>query len=358
MIVRRKHRCLMLGAGGMAGNWIRHYLAAFPERVEITGLVDVRREALASAGDFLGLPSSRRFDDMADAFEQVDADFCAIVLPPALHKEAALHAVRRRLPILSEKPLADTWQAALAIANAVTAAGVPMQVVQNYRYDRPMLTMRSILREGSLGRLNSLVARFATDYRQYDPAPGAPSRTDFPHALLVEGAVHHFDMLRNLSGSDCLSLAGWDWRPPGSTSDWQSCQTYVMTMANGVRAIYEGSGTAAGEQHGWHDESYRAECEQGAVSVGRDDIVRIARYWRGRGLTIVEIPPVKVEHEGHAWIVQEFLDWLEGGPVPATVVSDNLRTMAMVFGALESSRTNQLVHVAAMLDDAGSAAPQ
>ena len=347
----------MLGAGGMAGNWIRHYLAAFPERVEIAGLVEVRPETLAAAGDFLGLPTTQRFGDVAEAFEQVEADFCAIVLPPAIHKEAVLHAVRRRLPILSEKPLADTWQASLDIYSAVTAAGVSMQVMQNYRYDHPMLTMRSVLRDGTLGRLNSLAARFATDYRQYAPAPGAPYRPQFPHALLVEGAVHHFDMLRNLSGSDCLSLAGWDWSPSWSTSNWESCQMYVMTMANGVRATYEGSGAAAGEQHSWHDESYRAECEQGTVSVGRDDIVRISRFCRGRGLTIEAVPSVPVEHEGHEWIIREFLDWLEGGPAPETIVCDNLRTTAMVFGAMEASRTNQVVNVAAMLDTADSKPP-
>jgi predicted dehydrogenase len=353
--VSRKHRCLMLGAGGMAGNWIRRFLAAFPERVEIVGLVDVRPEALAASGDFLGLPPARRFGAMAEAFERVDADFCAIVIPPAFHQEAVMRAVRRRLPILSEKPIADTWQASVEIYRAVTAAGVPMQVVQNYRYDRPMLTMRGVLRDGILGRLNSLVARFAADYREYG-SWGAPFRHEIPHALLVEGGVHHFDMLRNLSGGDCRLLAGWEWNPPWSTSKGAFCNAYVMTMANDTRAMYEGSGTAAGEQHSWHDEYYRAECEEGAVSVGRDDVVRIARHRPGRGLTIEEVPPVRVEHEGHLWIVREFLDWLDGGPTPTTVVRDNLRTTAMVFGAIEASRTNQVVDVAAMVDEAEQAA--
>ena len=42
-----------------------------------------------------------------------------------------MHAVRRGLPILSEKPIADTWQASIDILRAVQGAGLKMQVVQN-----------------------------------------------------------------------------------------------------------------------------------------------------------------------------------------------------------------------------------
>ena len=30
------------------------------------------------------------------------------------------------------------------------------------------------------------------------------------HALLVEGGIHHLDQLRNLSGSDPVTVAGWE----------------------------------------------------------------------------------------------------------------------------------------------------
>ena len=47
----------------------------------------------------------------------------------------------------------------------------------------------------------------------------------------------------------------------------------------------------------------------------------------------------------HDWIVNEFLDWLDDGPAPATTLEDNLRTAAMVFGAIESARIGQTVDV-------------
>lgn len=348
-----KKRVLMIGAGGMAGNWIRRFLPSFADRLEVVGLVDVNPQVLAASGDFLGLAPSRRFTDMAAAFEAVEADFCAIVIPPAFHQQAVMHAVRRRLPILSEKPIADTWQASREVFRATREAGLKMQVIQNYRYNAPMLTMREVLRGGDLGRINYLVGRFAADYREYG-AWGATFRHEIPHALLVEGAVHHFDMLRNLSGGDCLTLAGWEWNPPWSASKGEFCGLYVMNLSNGVHASYEGSGTAGGRQNTWHEEYYRAECERGAVRVGRDHVVRIDRFKRGGGLITEEVPPVRPTYEGHLWLIDEFLTWLDGGPTPATVIEDNIKTTAMLFGAIEASRRNQTIDVEAMARDAES----
>lgn len=211
-----------------------------------------------------------------------------------------------------------------------------------------MYAMRQVLRDGGLGRINYIVARFAADYREYG-AWGAAFRHEIPHALLVEGGVHHLDMLRNLSDGDCDKIAGWEWNPPWSTSKGEFCNLYVLSMTNGVRASYEGSGTAAGEQSSWRDEYYRAECEQGAVTVGRDRIVRIHRFARGRGLLTEEVPTIRPRFEEHRWIVNEFLDWLDGGPEPATVLRDNIQTTAMVFAAIEASRTGRVIDVADMV---------
>lgn len=339
-----RYRCLMIGAGGMAGNWIRRFFRPFADRMEIVALVDVNREVLDGTAEEVGLPPSRRFTDMRAAFEAVEADFCGIAIPPAFHRDAAVLAAARGLHILSEKPIADMWDACVEISRAVTRAGVKMLVIQNYRYEAPMLTFRQVLREERLGRLNYLVGRFAADYRVYG-SWGRAFRHEIPHALLIEGGVHHLDMIRNLSGADCRSIAGWEWNPAWSSSKGAFNTLYVMEMANGVHAAYEGSGTAAGLQNTWHHEYYRAECEQGTLVIDADRTVRMYQWTPGRALRMEEVPPVRVPYEGHAWLVNAFLDWLDGGPVPETHIDDNIQSMAMVFAAIEASRTAQVVDV-------------
>src|SRR5262249_49476907 len=97
----------------------------------------------------------------------------------------------------------------------------------------------------------------------------------------------------------------------------------------------------------WHGEFYRAECEEGAAAVDRDGVVRVYRQTPGQGMRIDELPLVRAEFEGHQWIVKEYLDWLDGGPTPATVLSANIKSAAMLFGAIDASAAGQTIDVGA-----------
>ncbi|HYN90220.1 MAG TPA: Gfo/Idh/MocA family oxidoreductase, partial [Ardenticatenaceae bacterium] len=204
-----KKRCLMIGAGGMARGWIQNFWTPFRDRMEFGGLVDINPAVLQESGDWLGLPVEARFTDVRAAFEQVEADFCCIVTPPAFHEEAVELACARGMDILSEKPIADTWEACCRIHEAVQAAGVKMMVTQNFRYTTRIATLKKAV--GELGAVNYAVARYASDYRERNS--WGKFRHEIPHALLVEGGIHHLDQLRNLCDADCLTVTGFDWHP-------------------------------------------------------------------------------------------------------------------------------------------------
>jgi hypothetical protein len=83
----------------------------------LVAAVDIKREALANAHDHLGLPPERCYTDIARAFDENPADFCTIVVPPAYHEEIVDQALSHDLHILSEKPIADTLEASVRIAD-------------------------------------------------------------------------------------------------------------------------------------------------------------------------------------------------------------------------------------------------
>ncbi|NBT05163.1 MAG: hypothetical protein EBS94_17410 [Proteobacteria bacterium] len=78
----KTHKWLVIGAGGMAGNWLRRFLPAHGERVQISGIVDVNADVLEVARHDLGLRADQCFTKMTEAFDTVDADAVAIVVPP------------------------------------------------------------------------------------------------------------------------------------------------------------------------------------------------------------------------------------------------------------------------------------
>jgi predicted dehydrogenase len=256
-------------------------------------------------------------------------------------------AVEKKIPILSEKPIADTWQACTNIYRAVTNAAMEMEVIQNYRYNPTMLTVREVLRSGRLGRINYIAGRFADDYRKF--GAWGQFRHEIPHSLLVEGAVHHFDMLRNLSGGDTKAIAGSEWNPAWSSFKGESNALFTLKMTNGVRAQYEGSCNEAGVINGWHKEYYRAECEFGAITIDSDLVVRLWERAEGRGTKMTELPTLNPRFVGHLWQLDEFLTWLDGGREPDTVLADNLKSAATMFGAIVASGDQIAVDVEKMI---------
>jgi predicted dehydrogenase len=346
----------MIGAGGMAGGWIRHFLPTFRERVQIVGLVDVRVEPLTASGDFLGLPADRCFSDYRAAIDAVEADLAVVVIPPAHHTDVVNACLEAGLDVLCEKPIADTWDKCLAMLACQRRTGHKVQIIQNYRYTTRIQTFKQQLTNERFGRVNYLVGRFAADYRKR--GAWGMFRHEIEHSLLIEGAVHHFDQLRNLAGADCLRLAGVDWNPPWSSFDGESSGLYVFWFGNDVRGLYEGNCSEAGWQTSWHQEYYRAECEGGAVILDRDNTVRLLEHTGGGKVTVADVADVPAKYgSGHEVQIEQFLDWREGGFVPETVLAENLKTAAMLFAAVEASRTGAAIEVAEMVRQAPAAGP-
>jgi hypothetical protein len=157
-------------------------------------------------------------------------------------------------------------------------------------------------------------------------------------------------MLRNLSGSRCVQISGYEWNRPWSSFKGESNANYVMKMANGVIAHYEGTCSGAGQQNGWHREYYRAECEKGEVVVENDGVVRVTRRDNRSGaLTTEEVPTQQPEHVGHEYVIDAHLRWLSGGSKPETTLADNIWSNAAMFGAIEASQKGRTVDVAAMV---------
>lgn len=355
-----KQRCLMIGAGGMARGWIQNFWTPFQDRMEFAGLVDVNRAVLDEMGDFLGLPATARFTDVREAFAQAEADFCCIVTPPQFHQQAVELACAQGMDILSEKPISDTWEGCRAIYQAVRQAGVKMMVTQNYRYNPTILTLKKAVAE--LGAVNYVVGRYSQDYRVRG-SWGAAFRHELPHSLIVEGGVHHFDQIRNLSDANCRFVTGFEWHPgqkrgdnakwKGSDSfDGEPCCLFVMEMENGSFAHYEGNNLETGKLNGWHHEYYRVECEGGVAILDSDLVVRVDKRGPNNLVISHEVTLETPRFPGHLQMPAQFLDWREGGPIPPTAIEDNMQSSALTFAAIKASETRCAVDVQQMVREA------
>jgi predicted dehydrogenase len=336
---------LMFGGSGMAGGWINRLTENFSDRVKIVGLVDVLPEVLERQAEVLGLGKDQLFSSTEDAVANCKADFVGVATPPQFHKQAVIAALEAGFPVITEKPIADTLESANEMVAAANKADLPCAVIQNYRYEPNKQELVRIREEGRLGRLQHILGRYACDYRKFG-SWGKDWRHTMDFGLLFEGSVHHFDMLRFLSGGDCESLVGFGWNPEWSSFEHFSSGMYLMKMNNGVHTFYEGNSTAAGITNCWHNEYYRAEFEKGSVEVWGTDQLRITRV--GQDAETYTAPDLQWQNHDHMFA--EYLDWLDGGPPSDTRIQDNIKSFAMVIAAMQTTLDGQPKQISDLID--------
>ena len=350
------YRMIHVGTGGFGGAWCARFLPpnVADGLVEPVAAVDTNLEALANAVEHLKLPPEKCYTDLARALDENEADFCTVVVPPACHEQVVDAALARGLHVLSEKPIADTLAGAVRIAQKVRSAGVKMGVTMSHRFRQDITTLREAVRSGKHGELDYMVCRFTCPCRK-SPQWGA-FRYTIPDPLMVEGSVHHLDLLADLGGAPCETIYAQTWNPRWSEFVGDSQALVTLSLQNGRRVMYEGAKTNAVGLNGWNREYIRAECENATLIMSHGRLERFdydpaGPPYRQRGEG-EEIPLREQPKWSNAWLIEKFVQWLDGGPPMETNVEDNLQSVALIFGAVESSHTGQPVRVQDFLADA------
>ncbi|GAB3035537.1 Gfo/Idh/MocA family protein [Natronobiforma cellulositropha] len=351
-------RLIQVGTGGQGEQWCRRFLPPNVEDglIEVVAAVDVDERAHVHAIEGLGLSEDECYTDVREAFAEHDADCCTVVVPPAYHEEIVDAALEYGLDILSEKPIADTLEASVRIATKVEHAGAKMGVTMSHRFDRDKTTLRRALRSGVYGPLDYLVCRFTCNCRSY--GSWGAFRHDIEDTLMVEGAVHHLDILADLADARCETLYAQTWLPEWGEYAGDAQALVQLTFENGTRATYEGAKTNAAGLNGWGQEYVRAECRDATLVLDERELECYAydpemeaTFGESVQGTSEDLPLADQEKWANTWLVEAFVAWLEGGEPMATNVTDNLQSMALITAAIESSRTGQPVAVQELLEE-------
>jgi predicted dehydrogenase len=349
------HKVIQVGTGGMGRAWCRLILPPAVERgaIEVVAAVDIDPEALTHAQDGLELSDDRLYTDVHAAVkEHPDADIITVVVPPAFHEEVVRAGVEHGMHVLSEKPIADTLDASIRIANLVREAGVKMGVTMNHRFDVDKTTFRREVQHPRNGDLDYLVGRFTCAARTF--GTWGRFRHEIADPLMIEGAVHHLDILDDLAGGRCTKVFASTWKPAWGEYAGDCQALVLLEYENGVRVQYEGTKAVAVTSNTWGTEYIRAECDKATVVMDHREVRRYDGAtplpFEVRPTTGDVIPLAEGEAFAHSKILDDFLVWLDGGPAMATNVEANLRSLAVVFAAIESSGTGLPIDPAALLE--------
>ena len=309
--------------------------------VEVVGWVDIRPGAAADAVAAIGLTRAQPGENLGQALAALKPDFVVDVTIPEAHHDVTLEALAAGIPVLGEKPMADTMEHAREMVAASERAGKLYMVSQSRRYDPRLHALRKLIVEqtGPLGILNS-------DF--YIGAHFGGFRDEMQSPLLLDMAIHTLDAARYLCGADPVSVYCDEFNPSWSWYKGDACATAIFEMTGGLRYTYRGSWCSEGRHTSWEGE-WRAVGTHGTAT------------WDGHGAPVADIvvetgeffsktesrtaPVDEAMPRGIAGSLRDFLHALDTGATPMGECHDNIKSLAMVFGAIESSATKQRVNI-------------
>lgn len=338
-----KLKVVLAGCGGMSHAWLK--VATAMEDLVVVGLVDLREEAARERAEQYGLAGAMVSANLAATLDATSPDIVFDCTVPEAHVEITLTALAHGCHVLGEKPLADSMANARRMVEAAEKAGRLYAVIQNRRYDPRVRRLRAFAESGQLGPLTTVNSDF------YIGAHFGGFRARMKHVLLLDMAIHTFDAARFITGADPMAVTCCEWNPPGSWYDHHASAVAVFEMTGGIVYCYRGSWCPEGLNTPWEGE-WRLIGANGSATWDGADGYRAQTVAKPEGLFYewadVEIPPYSGPKEktgGHAGIIGEFARCVQNGGTPETRCADNIKSLAMVFGAIESAEAGRRVEI-------------
>jgi predicted dehydrogenase len=337
-----KIRSIVVGAGGISSAWFRALVA---EKVEVAAVVDLARDRAERRIEEFKLRRAVASDDLGRTLGRTCADFLVDLTVPEAHCAVTCAALRAGLHVVGEKPMASSMAEARRMVKASEAAGKLYMVSQSRRWNGTHEALARTVRAGRVGDLTTVNCDF------FLGAHFGGFRDEMPSPLILDMAIHHFDLARMISRKDAVSVYCEEFNPKGSWYKGDVAANAVFQMTGGVYFAYRGSWCAEGCDTSWNG-NWRLIGTRGTIlyenSRAPTGELVAGRTGFSRPKKPIAVRPVAMKAGGMHGALREMLRFLRTRRKPQCECHDNIKSLAMVLAAIESSRKGRRVQVRAL----------
>lgn len=294
------------------------------------------------------------YDTLREMLRDPEVQILDIAVPPHLQLDIVRQAVEQGKylkAILAQKPLALNYESAAAIVELCTAAGMPLAVNQNMRYDQSIRALKTILNRGYLGQpvLATIEMRAVPHWQTW--------LQNYKRLTLLNVSIHHIDTFRYLFGNpesifvsarkdprtnfphedgiclyvleyaDGMRCSAWDdvWTGPRTPQD--DLKPYIKWRVEGTEGLAEGSiGWPDYPNHSPSTLTFTTNAQPGVWFTPRWSEVWFPDAFQGPMADLMRSITTKSQ--------------------PATNGADNLKTMAIIEAGYLSIRERRSISIA------------
>jgi predicted dehydrogenase len=325
---KRAHRIGVIGCGGIAGAHLDAYRAL---GLEVVALCDRNaHKAQARASEFY--PHADTTTDALALIERDDIEVLDITTHPegrAALIEAAMGAGKH---VLSQKPFVTDLEAGARLCDLADARGVRLAVNQNGRFAPHLAYMREVVRAGHIGAVQSAHVSIHWDHTW---TAGTPfERVD--DLILFDFGIHWFDFLNSLVGERVTRVTATRAKVHDQTMPVPMMAQVLLELEGGQASVV----FDAHQRYGARDTTYIGGTRGSLVSDGPNLGEQRVRVFTAAG----ESSPMlegRWFNDAFGGAMTELLCAIEDERQPLHNARDNLRSLALCFAAIHSSKTGR-----------------
>jgi len=327
-----------------AGFWARYQMAGWREvpGARCVALCNrTRSKAEALAREF-GVPAV--YDDAEQLLASEKLDFVDIITDVGTHATFVELAARHGVGVICQKPMAPALAIAEKMAATCRAAGVPLAIHENWRWQTPIRELKQALDSGVIGR----VFRARIDYCNSFPVfENQPFLKELEQFILTDIGSHILDVARFLLG-EARTLCCQTQRVHRDIKG-EDVATVMMQMQSGATVTCNMSYASRVEHDRFPETFVFIEGEHGSIELAPDFWLRITTR---DGTQVRRCPPpffawadarYALVHSSIVACNADLLRALQTKTPAETSGDDNLKTVQLVFAAYESAAKYQVI---------------
>lgn len=300
------------------------------EDAELVAVCDVKQER---AEEKAKIYQCGIYTDYMEMFEKEKIDVLHICLPHHLHAPVTIEAAKRKIHILTEKPMSIHYNDAKAMVETAKENEVTLGVIFQNRYNPGSQLIKRMLDNGELGTIKS--GKLSVTWEKEGGG------------VIIDQAIHTMDLMRWFIADDIKYV-------DASISNRAHEMIEVEDAAEGVVAYKNGIVTAF---HAINYYTYDApveielHCEKGIAKMIADRAT--VRLLDGREFIADNNPQETFDYENgvkgywgvsHVKQINNFYDSLAKG-IPLDITGeDALKTQEMICAVYESGKKKERVY--------------
>ncbi|MFH0764516.1 MAG: Gfo/Idh/MocA family oxidoreductase [Candidatus Omnitrophota bacterium] len=316
------------------------------KNVKLTAVCDIKEPRAKAAARAYRCNYYTNYKKMLD---EADLDAVHICTPHYLHMPMVLEAAKRKIDILTEKPMGLNPAEGQKEIGAAKRTGVTFSVISQNRFNPGSQLVKNRIKDGSLGKLKA--AKLVLTYHKpdsYYKKSDWKGRKDLEGGgVVIDQAIHYLDIVRWLIPSPIDYVEAKVSSRMHSFVNVEDTAEGVMKFKNGFYLCFYLINCYSFDDDPFID----MDCEKARVRIVKDSAY--IGYYSGKNESARPRDDEYIDYgDGvrdywgycHYNQIRDFYDAIRKRRKPAITGEDALKTQKLVWAIYESSKRNKRVY--------------